>query len=86
LLAYERGLPSQQAVVSRVTDDVSLSDTFRSIYLYHYYGDNFWVHTRLDFVRVSQDGEWALAFAGFSSEWSGVALATTPGFRSSVRP
>jgi hypothetical protein len=85
LLVYERGLPSTQAVVSRVSEDIMLSDTLRSIYLYHYYGENYWVHTRVDFVRISGDGMWAVAYVGFASEWNSIVINATPGFRPAAR-
>jgi len=84
LLSYERGLPSQQAAIARVAEDVMLADTLRSIYLYHYFGENYWVFTRVDFVRIA-DADWAVAYVAFSSEWNSITISTTPGFRPSQR-
>lgn len=84
LLAYERGLPSTRAPIAKVQEDVTLSDTYRQIYLYHYWGQNYWLHTRLDFVRIS-DTEWSVSYVAFGSEWGGLASPVTPGFRSSNR-
>lgn len=81
LLAYERGIPTTRAVIAKVEEDVMLSDTYRQIYLYHYWGQNYWLHTRIDFVRISADGEWAMSYVAFSSEWGNLTSATTPGFR-----
>jgi hypothetical protein len=66
--------------VSRVIDDVVLSDMVRSIYLYHYFGENNWVYTRLDFGGIG-DGRWALTGVCFADRWSNIVVATTPGFR-----
>ena len=79
-MTYERSLTSPRAALSRVTEDVTLSDTLRSIYLYHYYGENIWVHTRIDFVRISDDGEWAVAALSFGGDWSIVAQKRPLGF------
>jgi hypothetical protein len=84
LVTYERLVAGRQAVLGRIVEDTQLSDTFRSIYTYHYFGDNAWLFTRFDFVRIS-DTEWALSAAVFSSEWSNVAALATPGFTSNVR-
>lgn len=80
LLPYERAVTQRRAVIGHVIDDVMLSDVYRALYLYHYYGENFWLFTRLDFVRIGD--EWALSGAAFGSDWSKVALISTPGFRS----
>lgn len=84
LLTYERAIAQPRAVIGRVIDDVTLSDSYRAIYTYHYYGENYWLFTRIDFVRIGD--EWALSAAAFGSEWSTVALSTTPGFRSGASP
>ncbi|MEZ5956746.1 MAG: hypothetical protein R3C27_05975 [Hyphomonadaceae bacterium] len=84
LLAYERGLPTTRAVIAKVEEDVTLSDTYRQIYLYHYWGQNYWLHTRVDFVRIS-DTEWAVSYVGFASDWAVLAPPVTPGFRSANR-
>jgi hypothetical protein len=82
-LVYERGIPTNQAVIAKIEEDITLSDTYRQIFLYHYWGRNYWLHTRVDFVRISGDGEWAVSYIGFASEWAGLASTTTPGFRPS---
>jgi hypothetical protein len=79
LHVYEHPDMIKPAVVSRVLDDVSAADTYRVIYLYHYYGGNFWVFTRLEFVRISMT-EWALQRMAFADQWKNVVLTTTPGF------
>ncbi len=84
LLSYERALPTTSAAIAKVEEDVTLSDTYRQIYLYHYWGQTYWVHTRLDFVRISAN-EWALSYLAFGSEWSALASSTTAGFRSTNR-
>ncbi|MBX9746365.1 MAG: hypothetical protein K2X34_05660 [Hyphomonadaceae bacterium] len=84
LLAYERGIPTTRAFVAKIEEDLTLSDTYRQIYLYHYWGQNYWLHTRVDFVRISNDGEWAISYVGFASEWSTLASGVTPGFRPSA--
>lgn len=83
LLSYERVITSPRAVEARIVEDVSLSDTYRAIFLYHYYGSTTWVFTRLDFVNLG-GGEWRLVAATFGSQWSNVAIATTPSFRSNM--
>lgn len=83
LLTYERGVTSNRALESRVIEDVSVGDAYRAIFLYHYYGSNAWIFIRLDFVRISPD-EWTLSAASFGSEWTTVAIATTPSFRSNL--
>jgi hypothetical protein len=82
LMVYERNMSSPRAAVARVTEDITLGDTLRTVYLYHYWGDNLWVHTRLDFVRISPT-EWAVAYIGFGSEWHTIAQPMSPGFRPS---
>lgn len=84
LITYERAIAGKQSRLSRVIDVASLADTFSSIYTYQYYGENLWLFTRFDFVRISET-EWALSAVSFSSEWSFVALQTSPGFTSSPR-
>jgi len=81
LIAYERAIDGNTAVIGRVVETTTLADSFRSIYMYHYFGNNAWIFTRLDFVRISET-EWALSTTAFSSEWSGVVSTTTPGFSS----
>jgi hypothetical protein len=80
LLTYERAVGQSTAHVSRVIEDVVLADTVRSIYLYHYFGGNNWVFTRLDFSAIGE-GRWALTGLTFADRWSNIVLATTPGFR-----
>ena len=84
LVTYERVVGGNQAVLARVVEDTQLGDTFRSIYTYHYFGNNGWLFTRFDFVRISET-EWAVSAVVFSSEWSNVAILTTPGFTSGGR-
>jgi hypothetical protein len=80
LIVYERGAAGKSATVHAIADDVALSNVFRSIYLYHYYGENMWMFTRVDFARIA-DNQWAVTSLSFSSEWSQVVSTTTPGFR-----
>lgn len=82
LITYERAITNNRAVVARVVEDISLEDTYRSVYLYHYFGSTNWMFTRLDFVRIDPSGDWALSSATFGSEWSSVAMSATSGFRS----
>ena len=82
LLTYERAITERRAVLGRVIEDVALSDTYRAIYTYHYYGENLWLFTRVDFVRIGE--EWALSAAAFGSDWSAVAMTTTPSFRAAA--
>lgn len=84
LVTYERAIGGQSAVLGRVVEDTTLANTFRSVYTYHYYGSNAWLFTRFDFVKIS-DSEWALSAVAFSSEWSSVAVQTTPSFTPSPR-
>lgn len=84
LVTYERAIGDKQSILSRVVEVTSLADTFTSVYTYNYYGANAWIFTRFDFVRIS-DSEWALSAVAFSSEWSYVAVQTTPGFASPRR-
>lgn len=80
LMVYERAIGQKAAEVSRVIEDIVLSDVLRVIYLYHYFGDNSWVYTRLEFHAVG-DGRWAVARVSFADQWSNVVLTTTPSFR-----
>lgn len=79
LHVYESPDMVKPAIVSRVLDDQVVGDGYRVVYLYHYFGGNYWLFTRLEFVRISQS-EWALVQFKFASTWTGVVLATTPGF------
>lgn len=85
LLTYERAITQLPARVSRVVEDVTLSDTVRMVYLYHYYGDTAWIFTRLEFVAIG-NGRWSLNRVAFADRWANVAVATTPGFQSSRAP
>lgn len=76
---YENDEMERPARVARVLDDVVASDAYRVIYLYHYFGGNYFLFTRLEFTRISTS-EWALSRIAFADRWSGVVLATTPGF------
>jgi hypothetical protein len=80
LLVYERAIGSRTAIVSRVVDDVVLSNTLRTIYIYHYFGESAWVFTRIDFHSIGE-GRWAVAALSFADQWRNVAIQTTPGFR-----
>lgn len=79
LLTYERGITNPRALRSEVVEDIALSQSYRAIYTYAYYGSNSWIFVRLDFVRIGAD-EWALSAASFGSEWNSVAIAATPSF------
>lgn len=83
LRVYEHPEMIKPARVSRVIEDVALADTFRVIYLYHYYGGNFWIFTRLEFVRVSPT-EWTLSRLAFADRWPNIVLTTSPGFASAA--
>src|SRR5262245_28848960 len=85
LRIYETSITQLPARVSRVIEDVVLGDALRTIYLYHYYNDNAWIFTRLDFVRIGED-QWALTRLAFSDRWANVVLTTTPGFRPPTPP
>ena len=82
LQPYEAANLQTPARIARVIDDVMLSDVLRTVYLYHYFGGNGWIFTRLEFVRISET-EWSLSRLAFSDRWAAVALSTTPGFRPS---
>lgn len=82
LLVYERAIGSRTAIVSRIVEDVTLSGTLRMIYIYHYYGENVWVYTRIDFHSMGE-GRWVVAALSFADQWTNVAILTTPGFRPS---
>jgi len=81
LRVYENPDMIKPALMSRVVEDVVLADTFRVIYLYNYYGGNYWIFTRLEFVRISTD-EWTLSRLAFADRWAHVVLQTTPSFQS----
>jgi len=83
LRIYESPDMIKPAIVSRVLDDVVLSDAYRVAYIYNYYGGNYWLFTRLEFVRISTT-EWTLTRIAFADRWANVALATTPGFESAI--
>jgi hypothetical protein len=85
LVTYERAITQLPARVSRVVEDVTLSGTVRTIYLYHYYGDNSWIFTRLEFIFIGE-GRWTLNRLAFADRWANVVVATTPGFQSSRAP
>lgn len=83
LITYERAITQMPARVSRVIEDVTLAgDVTRMIYLYHYFGDNSWIFTRLEFVFLG-DGRWALNRVAFADRWAAIVVATTPGFQPS---
>jgi len=84
LITFERAITVRRAIEARVIEDVTLADSFRTIYLYHYYGSTYWVFTRVDFVRIGD--EWALSGASFGSDWTMVAMVTTPDFHPSGQP
>ena len=85
LLVYERAIGQNSAHVARIADDVVLSDVLRVIYLYHYFGENSWVYTRLTFHAVG-DGRWAMAQLSFADQWATIVVATSPGFRPAETP
>lgn len=80
LLVYERAIGSATAQISRVIEDVTLGEATRTIYIYHYFGDNLWLFTRLDFYFLG-DARWALGSLAFADQWASIVSATTPGFR-----
>lgn len=82
IVVYERAIEHRPARLYRLLDDVTLADTVRHIYYYHYFGGNAWLFTRFEFVRIS-DQRWALSGLSFTSDWRTIALVTTPGFRAS---
>jgi hypothetical protein len=83
IVVYERAIEHRPARLYRLLDDVTLADTVRHIYYYHYFGANAWLFTRFEFVRIS-DQRWALSGISFTSDWRTIALVTTPGFRPSA--
>lgn len=83
IMVYERANLTKPAAISRVIEDVQLSDVLRVIYTYHYFGANSWIFSRLEFVRVS-DTEWALNRVAFADRWANVVLETTPSFRATT--
>jgi len=85
IVTYEQAITQLPARVSRVIEDVTLADSVRIIYLYHYYGDNSWIFTRLEFISIG-DGRWAFNRLAFADRWATVVVATTPGFQSSHAP
>lgn len=78
LIVFERANLETPATVSRVVDDLTAGGAYRVIYLYHYFGGNAWVFTRLEFARISETG-WAMSRLAFADSWAGVAIAATPG-------
>lgn len=80
LLVYERAIGSATAQISRVIEDITLGEATRTIYIYHYFGNNLWLFTRLDFYFMG-DGRWALGSLAFADQWASIVSATTPSFR-----
>lgn len=79
LVVYERAIGTRRAIVSRRIEDVTLSDAVRSIYHYHYYGQNLWIFTRVDFVRIDNE-RWAVSSLAFNSDWATIYSPSTPSF------
>lgn len=80
LMAFERAIAHREARLAQQIEDITLSDTVRQIYYYHYYGDNTWLFTRFEFARVGEQS-WALTGLTFSASWTGIVLGVTPGFQ-----
>lgn len=83
LRVYETAGLTLPAGVARVIDDISAGDAYRVIYLYHYFGGNAWVFTRIEFARIDER-RWAVSRVAFADRWSGVVLSTTPAFAPST--
>lgn len=80
LMVYERAIGSGTAQISRIVEDVTLGEALRIIYAYHYFGNNLWLFTRLEFYFLG-DGRWALGSLAFADQWDAIASPTTPSFR-----
>lgn len=76
-------IAGRRASVSREISDVTLADTLRSIHYYHYFGDNVWIFTRLDFVRVA-NGRWALSYLLWGGDASVVGISPSVTFSPSA--
>ena len=74
-------IAGRHATINRKLDDVTLADTLRSIFYYDYFGDNVWIFTRFDFVRVG-DNRWAVSLVLWGGDESVVGIAPAPGFHS----
>lgn len=84
LRVYENPNLIKPAQVARIIDDEVLGDSYRVVFLYHYFDSNYWIFTRLEFVRISPT-EWTLTRLSFADTWNGVALPLTPGFQPASR-
>lgn len=72
-------IAGRRATVTRRIGDVVAGDALRSIFYYHYFGDNVWVFTRFNFVRVGED-QWALSMVIWGGTENIVGLAPQPMF------
>jgi hypothetical protein len=70
-------IAGRHASLERKLDDVVTANTLRSIYYYHYYGDNIWIFTRFDFVRVADD-RWAVSLVLWGGDQSVVGISPSP--------
>jgi hypothetical protein len=73
-------IAGRHAAITQKLSDVVLADTLRSIYYYHYYGDNVWVFTRFDFVRVG-NGRWAVSLVLWGGDESVVGISPSITFQ-----
>ncbi len=72
----------RHASITQKLSDVSLAGTLRSIFYYHYYGDNIWVFTRFDFVRIA-NGRWGVSLVLWGGDESVVGISPTVTFQPS---
>lgn len=73
-------IAGRHAVVAQKLDDITLANTLRSIYYYHYFGGNLWVFTRFDFARIA-DGQWALSYMLWSGDQNSIGISPTLSYR-----
>lgn len=73
-------IAGRHAVVAQKLDDVTLANTLRSIYYYHYYGENLWVFTRFDFARVGNN-QWALSYLLWSADQNSLGISPRLSYR-----
>lgn len=75
-------IAGRRASITQKLNDVTLAGTLRSIFYYHYYGDNIWIFTRFDFVRVAS-GRWGVSLVLWGGDQSVVGISPTITFQPS---
>lgn len=79
--AAQAMIAGREASIISELDDIVLGGAFRTIFYYHYFGDNVWIFSRFDFVRMD-DRRWALSLLLWGGDASLVGLSPAPTFRS----